>query len=139
MKTSTVMTSLPLPAPFLSAFRDAVERLDDGPLAPAIDLFTTRDSIVANVALPGVQRKNVDIAVADDIVTIRGFSEPTAHFGAVDYIHDELFRGPFSRSFRLPTPVTAEGAIASLKDGLLMLTLPKATESTGAVVTVPVS
>jgi HSP20 family protein len=139
MKTSTLMTSLPLPAPFLEAFRDAMERVEDGPLAPPIDLFTTRDAIVAKVALPGVRREDVDVTVGDDLVIIRGSSEDETELAAVDHIHRELSHGPFSRSFRLPTAVKAEGAIASLKDGLLTLALPKARKSSGTVAIVPVS
>ena len=72
-KTMTsAMTGMPLPAPFLNAFRDAMERLADGPLAPGLDLYTTQEAIVAKVALPGVTRENVDISVDDDLVTISG-------------------------------------------------------------------
>ena len=56
MTPAGLMTSLPLPAPFTNAFREAMERLSDGPLAPALDLFTTTEAVVAQVALPGVKR-----------------------------------------------------------------------------------
>jgi HSP20 family protein len=110
-----------------------------GPLSPAIDLFTTTDAIIAKVALPGVRRENVGVTIGDDLVTIRGSGEGEAELAAVDHIHRELSHGPFNRSFRLPTAVKAEGAIAWLKDGLLTLTLPKASESRGTVAKVPVS
>lgn len=139
MTTSTLITGLPLPAPFLEAFREAMERLGDGPLSPAIDLFTTTDAIIAKVALPGVRRENVDVTVGDDLVTIRGSGEGEPEPAAVNHIHRELSQGPFSRSFWLPTAVNGDGAIASLKDGLLTLTLPKAKESRGTLTKVPVS
>ena len=119
------MTGMPLPAPFLNAFRDAMERLGEGALAPGLDLYTTREAIVAEVALPGVKRENVDISVGDDLVTISGSARGETKTDEADYVHRELNRGSFSRSFWLPIAVRAEAATASLKDGLLTLTLPK--------------
>lgn len=139
MTTTTLITGLPLPAPFLEAFREAMERLGEGPLSPAVDLFATTDAIIAKVALPGVGRDDVAVTVGDDLVTIRGSSEGEAEPAAVDHIHRELNHGPFSRSFWLPTAVNARGAIASLKDGLLTITLPKASSSRGNMTRVPVS
>jgi HSP20 family protein len=98
--------------------------LGEGPLAPALDLYTTPAAIVAEVALPGVKREKIDISVGDDLVTISG-SMREDRTGEADYVHRELSRGSFSRSFWLPTAVKAEAATASLKDGLLTLTLPK--------------
>ena len=139
MKTTTLMSGLPLPAPFIEAFRDATLRLDDGPLSPAIDLFTTEDAIVAKVALPGVRRQDVDVIVGDELVTIRGSSEGEAELATGQHIHRELSHGRFSRSFRLPTVVRPEGARASLDMGLLTLALPKASEPSATVATIPVS
>jgi len=139
MKTSTLMTSLPLPAPFMEAFREAAERLDDGPLSPPIDLLATPSAIIAKVALPGVRREDIDISVGDDVVTIHGSTEGEGKLAAAHHTHRELSHGRFSRTFRLPTAVSVEGARASLRDGLLTLALPKASEPTGTVATIPVS
>lgn len=119
------MTGLALPAPFMNAFREAMERLADGPLAPALDLVATPEELVAMVALPGVKPENVNISVGDDLVTISGSSnevKPTTESG---YVHKELSHGSFRRSFWLPTLVRAEAATASLEDGLLTLTMPR--------------
>ena len=75
MKTSTLMTGLPLPAPFMETFRDAMVRLDEAPLSPPIDLLATPDEIIAKVALPGVLPGSVEVRVGDDLVMIRGSSE----------------------------------------------------------------
>lgn len=120
---TSVMTGLALPAPFLEGLRDAMERLADGPLAPALDLYATAEAIVAKVALPGVKRQDVDISVVDRLVTISGSSGREEQTNG--YVHKELRHGSFSRSLWLPTPVRPEAATASLKDGLLTLTLPK--------------
>jgi HSP20 family protein len=77
------------------------------------------------VALPGVKPETVDISVGDDLVTISGSSteeKPKTEYG---YVHKELSHGSFRRRFWLPTLVRAEAATASLKDGLLTLTMPQ--------------
>ena len=120
-----MMTGLALPAPFLQGLRNGLEQLADGPLAPALDLYTTPEAVVATVALPGVKRQNVDITVGDDLVTISGCAKDDPQARQEGYLHQELRHGSFSRSFWLPTPVRAEAATASLEDGLLTLTLLK--------------
>lgn len=117
-------TGLPLPAPFLSSLREAIERLDGGAVAPALDLYVTSEAIVANVALPGVKPEDIEISVGDDLVTI-GVAREEVVAGA-GYVHRELSHGSLRRSFWLPTTVQPEVATASLRDGLLTLTLPKA-------------
>jgi HSP20 family protein len=119
------MTGLPLPAPFTKAFREAMERLSDGPLAPALDLFTTTEAVVAKAALPGVKPDDVDITIGDDLVTISGSVKEESETTKGGYVHRELSHGSFRRSFWLPTAVSPEAATASLKDGLLTITIPK--------------
>jgi len=139
MTVSKLVSGLPLPAPFLESFRTAIERIGDGPLSPAIDLFTRSDTVVARVALPGVTPQNVEVTVGDDMVTISGSSEGITRTGDVDVIHEELNRGSFRRSFWLPAAVAVDGAIATLKDGLLTLILPKTKKPTGRVAKVEIS
>jgi HSP20 family protein len=123
-----IVTGMPLPAPFLEGLRYAMERLADGPLAPALDLYTTPEAVVARVALPGVKPENVDVTVGDDLVTISGSVKRAQDTSVAGYVHKELSDGTFSRSFWLPTAVNAGGATASFQDGLLTLTLPKTDE-----------
>lgn len=139
MTPGALMTGLPLPEPFLEAVRYAMERLSDGPLAPALDLYTTRDAIVAKVALPGVKPENIDVTVAHDLVTIRGSDNEDHESTRAGYLHRELGHGSFRRSFWLRTRVRAEAATATLKDGLLTLTLPKTEERRPTRVKIQVS
>jgi HSP20 family protein len=121
--------------------RDAMERLFDDrffrPLwswdgdheaVPALDLLTTQDAVIAKVALPGVRPEDVDVTIADDLVTIRGMFEERKETTDAGYLHQELSRGSFSRSFAVPTAINAGAATALFKDGMLTLTLPKTEE-----------
>lgn len=133
--TGTV-TGMPLPAPFAEALRDAMERLADGPLAPAIDLYVTPETVVAKIALPGPKPLDLDVAIDDRLVTISG---STREENGPDYVHQELRHGSFARSFWLPTAIWAERATASFKDGLLTLTMPKTAEASAGHVKVEVT
>lgn len=121
--------------------RDAMDRLFDErflrPIwrwdgeretSPALDVYTNQDAVVARIALPGVRPEDVDVSIADDMVTIRGSFEEEKETTEAGYLHRELSRGTFSRSFALPTAVKAESAVATFKDGLLSLTMPKTEE-----------
>jgi HSP20 family protein len=120
------------------SFRDMVDRLFDERLfrpmwlaggereaMPALDLYTTPDAVIAKLALPGVHAEDVDISIADELVTISGSFKQEKETTEAGYTHKELSRGAFSRTFSLPMAVKAEDAKASFKDGLLTLTLPK--------------
>ena len=134
---SGIVTGMPLPAPFLDGLRYAMERLADGPLAPALDLFETREAVVAKVALPGPKPRDLDVTIDDGLVRITG-SVDEAEKTDAGYVHMELTHGSFGRSFWLPTAVNVEAATASFKDGLLTLTLPKAEEVTAKRVNIEV-
>ncbi len=138
------MTLIRRPSPLVDvvSLRDAMERLFDDRLfrpiwsgngdrqaAPALDLYTTAEAVIATVALPGVKPEDVDVRIDDDLVTISGSFKQELETTEAGYVHKELSHGSFSRSFSIPTAVKPEAAKASFKDGLLTLTLPKAEEA----------
>jgi len=131
----------PVPMFDLVSMREAMERLFDDRLfrplwvnepereiAPALDVFTTAESVVAKAALPGVKPEDVEITIADDLVTISGAFKEEKETTEAGYTHKELNRGSFQRSFAVPTALKAEEAKAVFKDGLLTLTIPRAEE-----------
>lgn len=138
------MSLIRRPAPLLDlvSMRDAMERLFDdqlfrpmwvkdaeGEIAPALDVYTTPESVVAKAALPGVKPEDVEITIADDVVTISGdFKEEKEEKTEAGYVHRELSRGAFRRSFAVPAALKADEAKATFKDGLLTLTIPRAEE-----------
>ena len=136
----------------LVSFQDAMERLFDErffrPMwigsgerqaAPALDLYTTPEAVIANVALPGVKPEDVDVTIGDDLVTISGTFKEEKETNDAGYVHKELSEGSFSRSFSLPTAINADAAKAEFRNGLLTLTLPKTEEVKPTHVKVQVS
>ncbi|OGN09593.1 MAG: hypothetical protein A3J46_02435 [Candidatus Yanofskybacteria bacterium RIFCSPHIGHO2_02_FULL_41_11] len=95
----------------------------DGQLT--VDVYQTDDDIVIQSTIAGVDQNDIDIAVTNDMVTIKGRRTMPEKIKSSDYYYQELFWGPFSRSIILPEDVDADSARASMKNGLLTIRLPK--------------
>ena len=95
---------------------------------PAIDVYETADRYVVAAELPGMTRDQIELAVEDARLTIRGHrsdrttgSETVVHFHQVERGH-----GPFVRTFEFGSNIDIEAVSADLTLGILTITLPKA-------------
>jgi HSP20 family protein len=98
---------------------------DSSTWMPPADICETRNELVVTTDLPGADPKSIVVRVENSVLTIRGdrrFDEmrEERHFHRV-----ERSNGTFARSFTLPTPVDADKVVASYKDGVLRILLPK--------------
>ncbi|HEX3081907.1 MAG TPA: Hsp20/alpha crystallin family protein [Candidatus Saccharimonadia bacterium] len=91
----------------------------------AVDVYQTKENVVIKAPIAGVTSDNIDIEVAEDVVTIRGERVEDKEVDREHYYVQECYWGAFSRSVILPTSTIAEKAAASLKDGVLTVTIPK--------------
>jgi HSP20 family protein len=93
-----------------------------GHWVPSLDLAETGDRLIATVEVPGLERRDIEIALQDGLLTIKGEKrrEPEAR-----YHHAERACGACVRSLRLPVAVDAARVTATVKNGLLTVTLPK--------------
>jgi HSP20 family protein len=91
----------------------------------AVDVYQTKDNVVIKAPIAGVTPDKIDIEVAEDVVTIRGERVEEKEVDREHYYVQECYWGSFSRSVILPTSTIAEKAAASLKDGVLTVTIPK--------------
>ena len=91
----------------------------------SIDVFQTPSDIVIKSTIAGVKPENLDIAITNDMVTIRGRRESDESLESDDYFYQECYWGPFSRSIILPADVQTEKSLATLKNGVLTIKLPK--------------
>lgn len=91
----------------------------------AVDVYQTKDNVVIKAPIAGVTPENLDIEVADDVVTIRGERVEEKEVDREHYYVQECYWGSFSRSVILPTSTIAEKAAATLKDGVLTVSIPK--------------
>ena len=91
----------------------------------AVDVYQTKENVVIKAPIAGVTPDKIDIEVAEDVVTIRGERVENREVDREHYYVQECYWGAFSRSVILPTSTIAEKAAASLKDGVLTVTIPK--------------
>lgn len=91
----------------------------------AVDVYQTKDDIVVKAPIAGVKPEDIDVAISEDVVTIRGDRKEQEVVEKDNFYVQECFWGSFSRSVILPTSTVAEKAEASLKDGVLSIRIPK--------------
>jgi HSP20 family protein len=98
---------------------------------PPVDLYETTAEFVLTAELPGLAREQIEIHAEEHRVVIRGVRTshpPGKDMPCEQYHRVERGHGRFSRAFALPEAIDVERVTADLKDGLLTVTLPKATE-----------
>ncbi|MCK4791937.1 MAG: Hsp20/alpha crystallin family protein [Desulfobacteraceae bacterium] len=94
---------------------------------PRVDVIDRKKDILVKAALPGVDKKDIDISVTKNSVTIKGSTSHEHKEKKEDYYHSEISRGSYSRTLVLPAEVNESKAKAKFRDGILELTLPKTT------------
>jgi len=98
-------------------------------LAPLVDVQEKDDSVVVTTDLPGVDKKDVDIRVSEDMIEISATCKKEEEKEEEGYSLKERSYSSFSRAVSLPASVTEEGATAKLENGVLTVTLPKTKEA----------
>ena len=100
-----------------------------GATAPAVDIVERDKDYQITAELPGMEEKDVELKVANDMVTITGEKKEAKEEKKKDYYLSERRYGAFQRSFSLPDGVDADKIEANFKTGVLTVTLPKKPEA----------
>lgn len=93
--------------------------------APRLDVIDRDQEILVLAELPGVEKKNIDVSVSDNVLVIKGSVSRESEKQKEGYFRREIARNDFSRSLALPEEVEATKINASLKNGVLEVVLPK--------------
>ncbi|MFA7308966.1 MAG: Hsp20/alpha crystallin family protein [Patescibacteria group bacterium] len=101
--------------------------LEEGQLS--IDMIETNSDIIVKAPIAGVKKDDVEVAVTEDMITIRGKREHEFEKNNDDFHIQECYWGAFSRSQSFPTSVLADKAEAVLKDGVLTVRVPKSSKA----------
>jgi HSP20 family protein len=114
-------------------FSDAFERTEGESnltaWAPAVDISENEHELLVKADLPGIDPKELDIRVENNVLTIRGERKFEKKVDQDNYLRVERTYGSFSRSFALANTVNAEGIKADYQNGVLTLVVPKREEA----------
>lgn len=98
---------------------------EEEPSELSVDVYQTNDEIVVKAFAAGVRPEDLDIDIARDMITISGHRKEGSVAETGDYMTQELFWGSFTRSIMLPEEIDPEQTIATEKNGLIIIRLPK--------------
>ena len=96
---------------------------------PAADIYEIEDRVVVKVDLPGVEQKDIDLRIEDNVLILRGERRFSKEERKEDFLRIERTYGTFQRTFRLPSSVDQEKVTANHEDGVLEVTLHKKEDS----------
>lgn len=126
----------------LSSLREEIDRLFESPLSafpekqpfftgwgPALDLYEDKDNVYLRAEVPGVNKEDLEISLHEGTLTLSGERKEEKRDEGTAVLRTERFTGKFSRSVTLPAPVQSDKVIATYRDGILKVVLPKAEES----------
>ncbi len=94
---------------------------------PAADIYETDTALTLVLEMPGVERKDVEVSLENDMLRVQGRID-FAKYEGMEPVYTEYNVGNYARAFRLSNKIDQEGIAAQVQDGVLTLTLPKAKE-----------
>ncbi len=95
---------------------------------PAADIYEAENELTVILEMPGVEKKNVEVRVEDDVLNVEGRLD-LAKYQGLQPLYTEYNIGHYARSFRLSSKIDQSKIAAEMKDGVLSLKLPKIEEA----------
>jgi HSP20 family protein len=92
------------------------------------DIYETDDALTVVMEIPGVEKKDVDVNIENDVLRVEGRIDFTKYEG-LEPLYTEYNVGHFARAFTLSNKIDQQQITAQLDDGVLTLTLKKAKEA----------
>ncbi len=96
-----------------------------GQRLPSLDLIDRGNEVLVRAEIPGIGKKDLNISLTDSLLTIKGQSSSEKEEEKGDYYRHEISCSSYARSVTVPGTVDASKTVATLKDGILEITLPK--------------
>ena len=90
---------------------------------PAADIYETSAGYVIEVDLPGIEQADVVLEVTASALVVSGQRPGPCEAGGFHVVERDC--GPFARSFGLPRDADSEAVSASMKNGVLTISIPR--------------
>lgn len=103
---------------------------------PSVEIEETDNAVNLKLEVPGLEAKDIDVRVAEDVVTISGERKQESKTEEKGFVRSEFSYGKFERVIPLPTRIQNEQVTAEYKNGVLTMILPKAEDEKQKVVKV---
>ena len=108
-------------------------------MEPAVEVVETAAALVVRAQVPGVSKEHLSVEVAPEGIMLKGDSKAEAAAPDHQYHLQEICYGTFERTVPVPVPVESDKATATLRDGILQVTVPKSTQGRGKPVKIEVT
>jgi len=92
---------------------------------PSMEVEESENAFFLNVEVPGMKKKDIDISIKENVITISGEKKAKEHKKESAYYLNEVSYGKFSRSFKLPGNVDIDKIKGSWNEGVLTVEVPK--------------
>ena len=90
---------------------------------PATDLYQTSSEWIIVVDLPGISKQDIKLTCVRNALSLKG--EARLIFPEAQIIHNERLNGEFERTINLPESVEGKKPVATFRDGLLIIRIPR--------------
>ncbi len=100
-----------------------------GHAVPSLEIREDENQFTLNIDVPGIDKKNIDISVTGNTLTVKGERSEETKKTEKGYYYSERSYGSFQRSVQLPSEVDSEKIAANYKDGVLEVVIPKSEKS----------
>lgn len=96
---------------------------------PRVDVVDREEDVLVRAEIPGVDKKDLEISVTDNALTIKGATKREQKEEKGEYYRHEISEASFARTVALPADVDGTRAKASSKDGMVEIVIPKLAKS----------
>lgn len=107
-------------------------------MEPAVDVYETEDAVIIVAEIAGISQEEVELEVEGMTCTLRGERKSRRTGPKRDYRQMEIGHGPFLRELLLPAEVNRDAIQTVYKDGMLQISLPKASPARSKRTKLPV-
>lgn len=103
---------------------------------PAVDVIDQDNQVVVRAEMPGIDKKNIEVSMTENSITIRGKARSEAKEERGDFYRSEISQSAFTRTLSLPSGVDPAQVKAKLQDGILEVIVAKANGSRRHTITI---